>query len=58
MGRGLALGHLPASVLMALASFGCVWLTVYFYFLPLLILPALLTLFWSLFMERVFQQYE
>lgn len=54
----LALGHLPASLLMALVSGACVWVTVRLLFVPLLVLPALLTLFWSLFMEPVFRQYE
>ena len=54
----LALGHLPASFAMALALFGCVWLTGRLLFLPLLVLPALLALFWSLFLEPVFRRYD
>ena len=54
----LALAHLPASFAMALAAAGCVWVTGRLLFLPLLILPALLTLFWSLFTEPVFKRYE
>lgn len=54
----LALAHLPASFAMALAAGACVWLTAYLLFLPLLFLPALLVLFWSLFTEPVFRGYE
>ena len=54
----LALGHLPATFAIALVSCGCVWLTAYLLFVPLLVLPALLALFWSLLMEPVFRQYE
>ena len=54
----LALAHLPGTLAMALATGACVWLTGYLLFLPLLFLPALLTLFWSLFTEPVFQKFE
>ena len=54
----LALAHLPATFAMALAAGACVWITVRLLFLPLLVLPALLVLFWSLFTEPVFKQYE
>lgn len=54
----LALGHLPATFAMVLAAYGCVWLTAYLLFLPLLLLPALPALFCSLFIERVFKRYE
>lgn len=54
----LALGHLPATFAMVLAAYGCVWLTAYLLFLPLLLLPALLALFCSLFIERVFKRCE
>ena len=54
----LALGHLPASFAMALSLYGCIWLTGWLLFLPLLVLPASLMLFWSLFLEPVFKKYE
>ena len=54
----LALAHLPGTLAMALAAGGCVWVTAYLLFLPLLVLPALLALFWSLFTEPVFKRYE
>ena len=54
----LALGHLPSTVAMVLGTYACVWVTGRLLFLPLLVLPALLMLFWSLFIERVFKQYE
>jgi uncharacterized membrane protein YesL len=54
----LALAHLPGTFAMALATGACVWVTGYLLFLPLLFLPALLTLFWSLFTEPVFKRYE
>ena len=54
----LALAHLPGTLAMALAAGACVWVTVRLLFLPLLVLPALLVLFWSLFTEPVFRQYE
>ena len=54
----LALGHLPATFAMVLALYGCLWVTGRLLFLPLLVLPALLVLFWSLFMEPVFKKYE
>lgn len=54
----LGLGHLPGTLAMALATGACVWLTPRLFFLPLLILPALLVLFWSLFIEPVFKKYE
>ena len=54
----LGLAHLPATLLMALAVGACVWLTGYLLFIPVLILPSLLALFWSLFTEPVFRKYE
>ena len=54
----LALGHLPASFAMALALYGCIWLTSRLLFLPLLVLPASLMLFFSLFLEPVFKPFE
>ena len=54
----LALAHLPASFAMALALYGCIWLTGRLLFVPLLILPSLLMLFFSLFLEPVFRKYE
>lgn len=54
----LGLAHLPSSVAMALAAYGSIWVTGYLLFLPLLVLPALLMLFWSLFLEPVFKKYE
>ena len=54
----LALAHLPGTFAMALATGACVWVTGYLLFVPLLVLPALLVLFWSLFTEPVFRKYE
>ena len=54
----LALSRLPGSFAMALATGACVWLTGRLLFVPLLVLPALLVLFWSLFIEPVFKRYE
>ena len=53
-----ALAHLPATLLMALAAGAAVWVTPRLLFVPLLFLPALLALFWSLFLEPVFRTYE
>ncbi|MEG1240587.1 MAG: YesL family protein [Oscillospiraceae bacterium] len=52
----LAIAHLPATVLMALATVLSVWLTMQFW-APVLILPVLLTLFWSLFLEKSFKPF-
>lgn len=52
----LSLGKLPFTLLMALSLAGTVWLCLMF-IVPVLVLPALLVLFWSLFTERVFQKY-
>ena len=52
----ISMGKLPSSLLMALGLVGSVWLSMRF-IIPALVLPALLVLFWSLFTERVFQQY-
>lgn len=53
----LALAHLPSTCAMALVTGFCFWLSVQFWAIPLIILPALLVLFWSLFIERVFKAY-
>ena len=41
--------HLPASFAVALALYGCVWLTGRLLFVPLLLLPVLPSLFFFLF---------
>lgn len=51
-------GSTSGDAAVMLAVYGCVWLTGYLLFLPLLLLPALLALFCSLFLERVFKRYE
>ena len=52
----LALAHLPSTLVMAFSAVGAVWLCLRFV-VPLFFLPALLCLFHSLFLERVFQEY-
>ena len=52
----LAVAKLPSTLILALSLAGTVWLCAR-YLLPVLVLPALLMLFWSLFTERVFRQY-
>ena len=52
----LSMGKLPFTLLMALGLAGAAWLSI-LYIVPVLVLPALLVLFWSLFTERAFQQY-
>lgn len=54
----LALGKLPITFLLALSAYGCLWVTVRFLFLPLLLLPAALMLAWSYLLEPVFRSYE
>ncbi len=54
----LGLGHILASFAMALSCAAAAWLTLRLLLLPLLLLPAVLALWFSLFMEPVFQQYE
>ncbi len=54
----LALGHIPATYAMALGLALSVWLTTRLLLLPLFFLPALLALYFSVFLEPVFHQYE
>lgn len=54
----LALGYLPRTLLIAMSTAGCLYLTLRLVFVPVFLLPALLALFWSLLMEPVFQKYE
>lgn len=54
----LALGHIPATYALALGLAATVYLTIRLAFLPLFILPALLALYFSLFIEPVFRKYE
>ena len=52
----LSIAHLPSTLVMALSGLGALWLCLRF-LLPVLFVPALLCLFHSLFIERVFQTY-
>lgn len=52
----LSFAHLPSTLVMALSAVGAVWLSLRF-LVPLFFMPALLCLFLSLFLERVFQTY-
>lgn len=54
----LALGHIGASYAMALGCALSVVLTLRLLLLPLFVLPALLALWFSLFLEPVFRRYE
>ncbi len=52
----LSLAKLPVTLVLSLSLAGSVWLCLRF-LLPAFFLPALLALFHSLFLERVFRQY-
>ena len=52
----LAFAHLPSTLVMALSAAGAVWLCLRF-IVPLLFMPALLCLFHSVFLERIFRAY-
>ena len=54
----LALGHIPSTYALALGLALAGWLTLRFALLPFFFLPALLALYFSLFLEPFFQQYE
>ena len=54
----LALGRLPVSMALALGTLAAIWLTLHFALIPLMLLPALLALYWSWFIEPVFQTYQ
>ncbi|MBO5547087.1 MAG: DUF624 domain-containing protein [Clostridia bacterium] len=54
----LALGHAPSTFAMGLGLALSVWLTLRLALLPLFFLPALLSLYLTLFLEPVFRQYE
>ncbi len=54
----LALGHIPSTYALALGLALAGWLTLRLALLPLFFLPALVALYFSLFLEPVFQQYE
>ncbi len=52
----LAFAHLLSTLIMGISLWFCVYLCLRF-LVPLFALPALLMLFWTLFLEPVFQQY-
>lgn len=54
----LALGHIGSTYAMAIVTAVCVFLTIRLMLLPIFFLPALLALFFSVFLEPVFRQYE
>ena len=54
----LALGHMASTYALALGLAASVWLALRLALLPLFFLPALLALWFSLFLEPVFRQYE
>ena len=54
----LALGHIPSTYALALGLAAAVWLTLRLVLLPLFFLPALVALFFTVFLEPVFRQYE
>ncbi|MCR5663314.1 MAG: DUF624 domain-containing protein [Oscillospiraceae bacterium] len=54
----LAAGHMAASYALAAGLAAAVWLTLRLALLPLFFLPALLALYFSLWMEPVFRRYE
>ena len=54
----LGLGHLPATAAMAAGIWGALWVTSRLLYFPIMVTPAALAWWCSLFLEPVFRKYE